>query len=101
MNTRFQGVGVTARELKPDAVVMVPVGQVNAVVNGGPCIIAWAVVRGPADDTVGAPPGTVVWLDVYLSPDSPPLAQMYRADEILGVPALGLTMGGAPPPAAV
>lgn len=87
--------------MQPGTVVMVPVGGINAVVNGGPCIIAWAVVRGPADDMVSAPPGTAVWLDVYLSRDTPPLAQMYRADEILGVPALGLTMEGAPPPAGV
>jgi hypothetical protein len=96
MDARFEGVGVTARELKPGTVVMVPVGQVNALVNGGPCIIAWAVVRGPASETGAAAftdPSAMWWLDVYLSPGAP-LPQMCRADTILGVPALGLRMDG-------
>jgi hypothetical protein len=29
-------------------------------------------------------------------PGGPPTPQMYRASEIIGVPALGLTMKGAP-----
>lgn len=99
MSTRFEGVGVTARELRPGTVVMVPVGQLNALVNGGPCVIAWAVVtgraglrrrRGPLPD-----PSEMWWLDVYLGSGTPPLPQMYRADAILGVPAPGLRMDGA------
>jgi len=99
MDTRFEGVGVTPRELESGTVVMVPVGAGAAIVNGGPCIIAWAVVRGPAsetDATVLTDPSAMWWLDVYMAPGAPPLPQMYRADTILGVPALGLHMDGAP-----
>lgn len=92
MNGRFEGVGVTARELEPGTAVMVPVGKVNAQINGGPCVIAWAVVREPAVRDRA----DVWWLDVYMSPGVA-LPQMYQADEILGVPALGLSMDGAAP----
>lgn len=98
MDTRFEGIGVTARELQPGTVVMVPVGQISAVVNGGPCIIAWAVVRGrvsEADAESSTDPAAMWWLDVYMSGEKP-LPQMYRADTILGVPAFGLRMDGAP-----
>lgn len=94
-----EGVGVTPRELAPGTVVMVPVGEFSALVNGGPCVIAWAVVRGPADESAAASftdPSAMYWLDVYMVPDDDPLPQMYRADAILGVPALGLSMQGAP-----
>lgn len=99
MDTRFEGVGVTPRELEPGTTVMVPVGQGNALVNGGPCIIAWAVVVGPASEADAAAftdPAAMHWLDVYMAPGIPPLPQLYRADTILGVPALGLRMDGAP-----
>lgn len=97
---RCEGVGITPRELMtPGTVVMVPVGAVSAVVNGGPCLVAWAVVVGPAsesDSSVFTDPEGMFWLDVYMAPGVPPLPQMYRADQILGVPALGLQMAGAP-----
>ena len=57
------------------------------------------VVQGSeadADEYTG--PNTQYWLDVYLIPDGPPMPQMYRVGEILGVPALGLHMDGAPDP---
>jgi len=98
MGKRWEGVGVTPRDLTAGAVVMVPAGQVSAAANGGPCIIAWAVVVGPDDydDAVG--PKAKWWLDVYTGgPGAPPLPQAYRAEEILGVPALGLSHEGAPP----
>ncbi len=99
---RCEGVGVTPRELMtPGTVVMVPVGAGSAIVNGGPCLIAWAVVRGPADEaaaSVFTDPESMFWLDVYMGPGVAPLPQMYRADQILGVPALGLQMAGAPSP---
>ncbi len=94
-----QGLGVTARELQPGSVVMVAVGGISAKVNGGPCTIAWAVVRGPASDrdaSVFVNPDDVWWLDVYTIPAGPPLPQMYAAGDILGVPALGMSMVGAP-----
>lgn len=100
MTERFQGVGITERELRPGTIVMVPVGQISATVNGGPCVIAWAEVLRPA---TGSESATFVdhfgvwWLNVYLAPGSP-LPQMYRADDILGIPALGLNMAGAPTP---
>lgn len=99
MSIRHEGVGVTPRDLATGTPVMVPVGGVAAIVNGGPCIIAWAVVRGPASESdaeVFTDPSAMYWLDVYMIPGGPPLPQMYRADAILGVPALGLSMQGAP-----
>ncbi len=100
MGNHLEGLGITPRQLTTGTAVMVPVGQANAIVNGGPCLIAWAVVLGPASDTDAAvftDPAAMYWLDVYLVPGGPPLPQMYRADAILGVPALGLQMDGAPP----
>lgn len=98
MNKHLEGVGITTRELEPGTVVMVPVGQISAVVNGGPCVIAWAVVRGPAGDAadVFTDPDSMYWLDVYAIPGGAPLPQMYHAGSILGVPAIGLQMDGAP-----
>lgn len=97
MGKRPDGIGVTPRELTDGTAVMVPAGQISAMVNGGPCIIAWAVVRGPASESDAAAftdPAAMYWLDVYMVPGEPPLPQMYRADDILGVPALGLRMDG-------
>lgn len=96
---RHAGVGITPRELRTGTSVMVPVGAVSAAVNGGPCLIAWAVVRGLAENptTEGpADPADAYWLDVYLAPGRPPVPQVYRAGEILGIPAAGLRMDGAP-----
>lgn len=104
MSERHEGVGITPDQLAPGTVVMVPVGAVSAVVNGGPCVIAWAVVRGVADHfaaSVFTDPAAVYWLDVYMVPGGEPLSQMYRADSILGVPAMGLRMDGAPAPTVV
>jgi len=101
MDERFEGVGITPRQLQPGTAVMVPVGQANALVNGQPCVIAWAVVKGPAGADAAAvftDPKQMYWLDVYMIPGGPPLPQMYQADTILGIPALGLAMNGAPPP---
>lgn len=99
-----EGLGITPRELAEGIAVMVPVGRLNAQVNGQPCIIAWAIVRGPATEEAAADPTNphgMWWLDVYAIPGGPPMPQQMRADEILGVPALGLTMDGAPPPTIV
>lgn len=101
MRSALEGVGITAHELTPGTIVMVPVGQGAALGNGQPCIIAWAVVRGPASTADAAQftdPAAMHWLDVYMAPGHPPMPQMYRADNILGVPALGLHMHGAPAP---
>jgi len=97
----YEGLGITRQELVPGTVVMVPVGRIAAAVNGQPCIIAWAVVVGPVKDAGGPVYADHIdkyWLDVYVIPGGPPLPQMYRAEEILGVPALGLRMQGAPEP---
>lgn len=99
MGGYHKGIGVTPTELTTGTAVMVPVGKLSAAVNGAPCIIAWAVVVGPATETDAAAfidPAAMYWLDVYMVPGGPPLPQMYRAGEILGVPALGLQMLGAP-----
>jgi hypothetical protein len=94
MCERCEGLGVTPRQLEPGTVVMVPVGQGNALINGDPCIIAWATVLGPANDSdtaVFVNPEQMYWLDVHTGPGIV-LPQMYRADQILGVPAYGLKM---------
>lgn len=97
MSERFEGVGVTPRELAPGTAVMVPVGGLAALANGNPCLIAWAVMRGKADEaSADTDPAALWWLDLYLVPGGEPLPQMYRADSILGVPALGLSMVGVP-----
>lgn len=80
---------------------MVAVGRNVAHINGDPCLIAWAVVRGRVDEkdaSVFRDAADRYWLDVYVIPGGEPMPQMYAAGEILGVPALGLTMKGAPPP---
>lgn len=98
MCERWEGLGVTPSELAPGAIVMVPVGQASAIVNGGPCIVAWATVRGPASGENAfryTDPAAVYWLNVHMGPGVT-LRQMYRADQILGVPACGLTMAATP-----
>lgn len=100
-NQRFEGLGITEAELRPGTFVMVPVGQVSATVNGGPCVIALARVIRPAtgsESAVYVDHFGVWWLDVFMVPGGTPLPQMYRADDILGIPALGLTMDGVPAP---
>lgn len=93
-----EGLGVTTRELVEGAVVMVPVGRLVAHVNGDPCMVAWAVVLSPVDEDPDLKdPMTRWWLNVYAVPGGEPLPQMYPIGEILGVPALGLSMNGAPP----
>lgn len=101
MCEKWEGLGVTPRELQPGTVVMVPVGQGNALVNGDPCIIASATVRGRASDadaSVFVNPADVYWLDVEMGPGIV-LPQMYPAGQILGVPALGLSMAASAQPA--
>ena len=99
---RFEGVGVTPRELVEGTIVMVPVGEIAAWVNGHPCVIAWAVVIGPAEEgTDPTNPKAQWWLNVYSTGGGEPMPQMYPAEKILGVPAIGLTMQGAPPPTVV
>lgn len=97
MREALEGVGITLGELRPGTAVMVPMGRIGGAV-GQPCVIAWAVVGGPASFVEGRPcADDLWWLDVYAIPGGPPIPQVYRADEILGVPALGLRMDGAPP----
>ena len=45
--------GVPAAMLKPGLAVMVPVGTIPALVNGGPSIVAYATVLGRASDDHG------------------------------------------------
>lgn len=100
MDKQFEGIGVTSRELVEGTAVMVPVGRIAAAVNGHPCVIAYAIVLGPASEPAAGvvpDPEQRWWLNVYSIPGGPPIPQMYRAGEILGIPGLGLTMEGAPP----
>ena len=100
MTSKLPQYGVTPRELTPGTHVMVVVGAVAAAVNGGPCIVAYAVVIGLAVEGArpeDVKPDDLYWLDLYMIPGGPPVPQQYRAREILGIPALGLSMDGAPP----
>ncbi len=99
MCEQLEGLGVTLNELKPGVTVMVPAGRLAAAANGHPCIIATATVMGRASqkdtenhtETFKSNPAGVWWLNVHMAPGAS-LPQMYRADEILGVPAYGLAM---------
>jgi hypothetical protein len=85
---RWEGLGMLPGMLEPGMAVMVAAGTINAVVNGDPPIICYATVidRAEAPDTW--------WLNVHMGMGST-LPQMYRADQILGIPALGLFVEGA------
>lgn len=92
--SRWEGLGVPAGMLEPGLAVMVPVGMIPAAVNGGPTIVAYATVMGRASEQDAAAfvdPAAMWWLEVHMAPGVT-LPQMYRADQILGVPALGLSM---------
>lgn len=94
---RCEGIGITPRELKPGTKVIVPVGRLAAMANGDPCVIAWATVMGPVDpatNTTLVDPTDTWWLDVHMvpGPESDGLPQMYRAEEILGIPAPSLVL---------
>lgn len=78
-----ENAGVPAECVEPGMAVMVTMGAISAAVNGGPTIIAYGIVVGPADR-----PDTW-WVDVHTSSETV-LPQMYRRSEFLGVPAHGL-----------
>lgn len=80
--------------LQPGTAVMVPY-TASAVVNGDPALICYATVRGLAAeaDAAGFNGGPVYWLDVHTGGPTT-LPQMFRADQILGVPAFGLRPEG-------
>lgn len=89
-----EGLGVPVSMLQHGLAVMVATGTASAVVNGGPAIVCWATVRAPASptDADGFVGGPWYWLDVHMG-GGVTLPQMYRADHILGIPALGLHPG--------
>lgn len=91
-----EGLGVPEHMLQPGAAVMVPY-VASAVVNGDPALICYATVRGLASEADAASfnGGPWYWLDVHTG-GGVTLPQMFRSDQILGVPALGLL-----PPTAV
>lgn len=94
MCEQFEGIGVTRDELRKGTIVMVAVGRIPALANGQPCVIAPAVVMGPASDAdrqVFRDAPEMWWLEVHTA-RGVCLPQMYRADEILGVPALSLDL---------
>jgi len=76
--------------------VMVPVGQISAELYDHPPVLCLARVVGTHDQL--EPRVTRWWLDVWPDPGGPPLPQLYRAEEILGVPAYGF-VPPAPAPA--
>lgn len=87
-------------ELRPGTRVMVLAAGIAGIVNDHPALVAMAEVVGPADqDAAPSRDGSDRWwLNVHMGPGVPPLPQMYRRCEILGIPALGLTMAGLPDP---
>jgi hypothetical protein len=91
----FDNVGVVVDDLRPGTRVIVPVGTVNAAVNGGSSLAALAVCRGQVDREGWW------WFDVYMIPGGDPLPQMYPASQLLGLAADGLTMPGLDPAEAV
>lgn len=80
--------------LRPGLAVMVAVGRAAAAENASPSVICYAEVVGRAPD--GGPfhpaPGGLWLLDLHVALGTVLRGQTYRADEILGVPALGLAM---------
>lgn len=95
MCKHLEGVGITRDELRAGVQVMVPVGAAVSAISGTPCIIAWATVIGPATEweaSIMVDPSDMWWLDVHVGPGGSGLPQMYRADQILGIPALSLTL---------
>ena len=69
--------------IQPGMHVMVQCAVIPGELNGHLPIVALGKVIGPADRD------DIWWVGVYLG-QSEPLPQMYRLDEILGTPALGL-----------
>lgn len=103
MCEQWEGLGVTPNELREGVTVMVPVGQIAAIIEGQPCLIALATVMGPASSqeteqfTEQHKAAGMWWLNVRMGPGVS-LPQMYRADQILGIPSLGLAMPIPAPP---
>lgn len=75
-----------AEHLRPGMAVMVYTGQISSELNDHPPVVCGAEVVGP-DDTGSE---SRWWLDVWMGAPAP-LPQSYRASEILGIPAVGLT----------
>jgi hypothetical protein len=99
-DTRRQGLGITRDQLRPGTLVMVATGTIATQVNGTPAIICLAEVVGPANAEVTSTridPDETWWLRVQMAPGTS-LPQMYRADQILGIPATGLVMTDGPNP---
>jgi hypothetical protein len=74
--------------IEPGDVVMVTVGGISAEINHHLRVVCLAVVRERASDAHW-------WLEVAVGPGTV-LPQMYRDDEILGVPGRGITMPSGP-----
>lgn len=85
-----EGLGVPESLLRPGLVVVVPIGRIPAAVNGTECVIGLATVLGRVEGEAGT-----WWLEVYAGAGTA-MEQMYRHGEILGVPALGMTISGPP-----
>lgn len=87
----WQDLGIPPQQIKPGLGVMVAY-TLSAAVNNEPALICFArvVERASSDDAAvfrGNP--EVWWLNVYTAPHVS-LPQMFRADQILGIPALGI-----------
>lgn len=70
-------------------VVMVAAGSISAELNHHLPMVCLAVVRDRAS-------ATHWWLEIAVGPHAPALLQMYRPEEILGIPARGITMPTGP-----
>lgn len=93
MCEQFQGLGITRDQLRPGTVVMVAVGRGVAALNDNPTVVTTATVEqraSSADKQVYRDQDAEMWwLTVHMAPGVD-LPQMYRADEILGVPSLAV-----------
>lgn len=87
------GVGVIESDLKPGTVVAVAINRASSGPYGS-ALISLATVVGPADRAGWH------WLAVFTSPEFSPLEQQFHQNEILGVPAYGLTHAPTPAPPA-
>jgi len=80
---------VRSEHLRAGMHVMVLVGEVSSEINDHPPVVCAAKVVEPDGPHAPGPPRW--WLLAWTGGHVPPLPQSYSAEEILGIPALGLT----------
>lgn len=87
----WESLGLRPGQIEAGLGVMVAY-TISAAVNGDPPLICYARAiqqATPAEAAVFVGEPEVWWLDVYTAPGVT-LPQMFRVDQILGVPAIGI-----------